>query len=182
MRALPAALLLAATLGGCASALPADPDAPLTFIVVRHAEKADASRDPPLSRDGHARARQLADRLAAAPLVATYATQYQRTRQTAQPAADAHRVPVTVYDAGIPATDLARQLRAAHARGSVLVVGHSNTAPDIAAALCGCAVAPMDDAEYGRFLWIRIGADGRATLEVSRFGDAPVRPASGRPR
>jgi phosphohistidine phosphatase SixA len=182
MRTFPAALLLAATLGGCATATPTDADAALAFIVVRHAEKADASRDPPLSRDGHARARQLAERLAATPLVAAYATQYQRTRQTAQPAADAQRVPVTRYDAGIPAADFARQLRAVHARGNVLVVGHSNTAPEIAAALCGCAVAPMDDAEYGRYLLIRIGADGRATLEVSRFGDAPVRTASDRPR
>lgn len=181
MRASAAVLLLAASLAGCATGAPPAAPAPLEFIVVRHAEKADASRDPPLSDAGRARARQLAGRLDAAPVVAVYATDYQRTRQTAQPAADAHRLPVTIYDATTPAADIARRLRASHTRGSVLVVGHSNTAPDIAAALCSCTVAPMGDAEYGRYLLIRIAADGRATLEVSRFGDAPVRVAGARP-
>ena len=49
----------------------------------------------------------------------------------------------------------------------MLVVGHSNTAPDIAAALCGCAVAPMPETEYGRRMAVTFGPDGSATLDVS---------------
>ena len=51
----------------------------------------------------------------------------------------------------------------------MLVVGHSNTVPDIAAALCGCEVAPMDDAEFDRRITIAIDADGRSILREERY-------------
>jgi len=97
--------------------------------------------------------------------VAAYATALRRAQQTAAPSAAAHGLAVTTYDAGTAATTLAERLRTAHARGTVLVVGHSNTVPAIAAALCGCTVAPMDDAQYGRRLTVHVDAAGRATLD-----------------
>ena len=59
-------------LAACASRLPVAADT-ATFIVVRHAEKVDASHDPDLSAAGHARARALAERLGELPLAAAYA-------------------------------------------------------------------------------------------------------------
>jgi len=146
-------------------------DAPLTFIVVRHAEKAtDDPQDPNLSAAGRARAEALAQRLRDAPLVAAYATEFRRTQQTARPAADAHGLQVTAYFARGPAAESAAQWTQAHRSGTVLVVGHSNTVPDLVAALCGCTTQPMDDTEYDRLSLVRIDADGRATLEVGRYG------------
>lgn len=169
-----AGVLLAAALSGCAGKVPAAVPAPdLVVVVIRHAEKADAGRNPPLSAAGQARARQLVDRLAGVPLVAVYATGLQRTQLTVQPVALAHGLPVRVYDAAEPAGTLAARLRAAHPAGTVLVAGHSNTVPAIVAALCTCTVAPMDDDEYDRMSIVRIGQDGRATLDVSRYGPAP---------
>jgi phosphohistidine phosphatase SixA len=52
---------------------------------------------------------------------------------------------VTTYDAALDAKDLASTLKQRHASGTVLVVGHSNTVPAIAAALCACVVAPLRD-------------------------------------
>lgn len=172
-RLLPA-LLLASLVAACSSVPSRDAQAPLTFVLVRHAEKAtDDPENPSLSATGQARAAALAERLRDAPLVAAYATEFRRTQQTAQPAADAHSLPVTAYYARGPANEVAAQWRQAHRSGTVLVVGHSNTVPDLVAALCGCATAPMDDTEYDRFSIVRIDGGGRATLEVGRYGASP---------
>lgn len=146
------------------------PATAVEFVVVRHAEKAaGADPDPSLTAEGHARARALAHALADAPVVAVYSTAFARTRQTAMPTANAHGLPVTTYDAREPADALAIRLRAAHPAGTVLVVGHSNTVPAIAAALCGCDVAAMDETEYDRRLVVTVDADDKAKLSTDRL-------------
>lgn len=156
------ALLLAA----CMPTRPAPSG--VEFVIVRHAEKADdGTRDPPLSAAGKLRAVALATGLRDAPLRAAYATAYQRTQQTATPAATLHGLSVVTYDAGQPAIEFAARLRRDHLAGTVLVVGHSNSAPAIASALCGCAASELGENDYGRVYRIRIGADGRAGLSES---------------
>ncbi|WP_165967350.1 SixA phosphatase family protein [Luteimonas aestuarii] len=141
----------------------------MTFIVVRHAEKAaDDPRDPTLNDAGQARAQRLVALLRDEALVAIYATQYRRTRQTATPLATARRLAVTGYDAARSADDFAAALREAHRSGTVLVVGHSNTVPGIVAALCGCTTEAMPESEYDRISRVRIGNDGRRTLHIER--------------
>lgn len=135
------------------------------FVIVRHAEKvADGSDDPALTTAGQARARAIGEWLADSDVVAVYSTDTRRTRQTAEPAAQSHDLPVTLYDGGQSADAFAAQLRKAHPAGTVLVVGHSNTAPAIAAALCGCEVEPMTEAEYDRRMTVHIDGDGDITL------------------
>lgn len=167
---LSAALALPALLAAsCATLTAADP-AGTTFIVVRHAEKAnDDPRDPSLSSAGQARAQALAVSLADEPLAGAYATAYRRTQMTAAPTAHRHGLAVVTYDARQSPGDFAAQLRRAHPHGTVLVVGHSNTTPEIAAALCGCAVAPMSEDEFERRLTIRIDAAGTARLTETRY-------------
>ena len=141
-----------------------------TFIIVRHAEKGtDDKKDPPLSDIGLLRAERLAARLADEPLVASYATDYRRTRQTAAPAAEAHGIMVTVYDAQLPATALVSQLRKAHMHGTVLLVGHSNTVPEIVAALSGTVVPAMADDEFDRLYRIDLKANGETTLHQDQY-------------
>ena len=169
---LAATVLLAASLpSACTSTpMPATPADAVEFVIVRHAEKAaDAGDDPSLTDAGRARATALAQALAGTPVAAVYSTGYARTRETAQPTAAAHGLPVTPYDAREPADAFAGRLRAAHDRGTVLVVGHSNTVPAIAAALCGCDVAPMEETEYDRRLVVAVAPDGAATLAVDRL-------------
>lgn len=163
-------LLLCAFAACSASVARKDVGATTTFVIVRHAEKAsDDARDPSLSDAGKTRARNLAHLLADAPLVGAYATGFRRTQQTAQPAADAHGIKITIYDAQLPATALASQLRAAHAHGTVLVVGHSNTVPDIVAALSGQKVDAMSDDQYDLVYRVRTGSDGDVTLTRDRY-------------
>ncbi len=135
------------------------------FVVVRHAEKrSDDPRDPALSDAGLSRAQRLAASLAQQPLVAAYATAYRRTQQTATPAAAAHGLAVTTYDAKQDVAAFAAALKQRHPGGTVLVVGHSNTVAGIAAALCTCVVTPLRDDEFDRRLHVRIAGDGEASL------------------
>ncbi|MET1162169.1 MAG: phosphoglycerate mutase family protein [Pseudoxanthomonas sp.] len=141
-----------------------------TFVLVRHAEKGtDDARDPSLSEAGRARAIRLAQLLSGRPLTAAYATAYRRTLQTAQPAAEAHGVTVTTYDAQMPAAEFASQLRSNHAQGTVLVVGHSNTIPELAAALSATATTEMREDEFDRLYRVSIGRDGKAVLSQDTY-------------
>ena len=152
-----------ASLAGCASWPGADNSR--DFVIVRHAEKVpDGSDDPELTAAGRARAQAIADALAGADVVAVYSTDTRRTRQTATPTAQAHGLPIITYPDKEPAQSLAARLLDARPSGTVLVVGHSNTAPDIAAALCGCEVEPMDESEYDRRMTVHIDGDGDITL------------------
>lgn len=164
---LPAAVI---ALAGCATPRPAaDADA-LTFVVVRHAEKAtDDPEDPRLSAAGLQRAQRLARLLADAPVVAVYATEFRRTRETGQPTANAHQLPVAAYFSRGPASESAARWRRDHDRGTVLIVGHSNTVPDLVTALSGQAATPMPETEYDRVTRIRFDAAGRAHVEISRY-------------
>lgn len=144
-------------------------------IVVRHAEKAsDDPRDPTLSEAGQARAASLAKSLEHTSLDAVFSTQYRRTRLTAEPAAKAAGLDVQVrpIDGGNAATyaaDLARDLRALPAGSTALVVGHSNTVPDLVQAISGQAAAPMPETEFDRYTVITLDADDKARVSTSRY-------------
>ena len=113
------------------------------IYLVRHAEKAegwpeaDKALDPfwPLSPAGIARARALGPRFAGAGLAAVYASRTVRAFSTGLPVAEAAGAPLVVDPASSakPEMDafLAR-LRERHpADRAVLVVGHSNTVPEL---------------------------------------------------
>jgi 2,3-bisphosphoglycerate-dependent phosphoglycerate mutase len=109
-----------------ASALLSTATAQSTIFIVRHAEKADATKDPDLSEVGRARAEALAKMLRDANITAIYATEFKRTQQTAAPLAKALGIIVMT----VPAKDsamLIAKLRASH--GNAIVVGHGDTIP-----------------------------------------------------
>ena len=115
-----------------ASALLSTATAQSTIFVVRHAEKADATKDPDLSEAGRARAEALAKALRDANITAIYATEFKRTQQTAAPLAKALGITVTVLPAQ-DSTALIAKLRAL--KGHALVVGHGDTIPNLIKAL-----------------------------------------------
>ena len=103
-----------------------------TIFLVRHAEKKTGGDDPDLTKAGRARAESLATMLKDADITAIYTSEVKRTQQTAAPLAKALHVKPEV----IPANDrdgLVTKLRGSS--GNVLVVGHSNTIPEIIKAL-----------------------------------------------
>jgi len=163
-------MVLLLLLAGCVSVAAVEPaTTATTFVIVRHAEKADdGTRDPPLSAAGQSRAQALAQRLARSGLVAVYATPFRRTQQTAQVVATSAGLPVTTYPADVAPSEFAATLRARHRHGTVLVVGHGNTVPEIVASLCSCRIAALDESVYDGIYTIRITPDGKASLDVGR--------------
>ena len=147
-------------------------DAVTTVYLVRHAEKTaknigDAT-DPALTPDGQARADALATRLAGAGLTHIHSSDTRRTRDTAAPIAAATGLTVGLYDPrDLPG--MAETLRATP--GTHLVVGHSNTTPQLVEALGGEPGAPIVEAtEYDRLYTVRLMADGTVDSMLDRFG------------
>jgi len=177
-RAFLASVALAAALGATTPAPSAGQSAPSApmVIVVRHAEKAPVpGNDPPLSAAGEARARALAAALRDAGVAAIITTQWQRTGLTAAPLVAALRVTPTVVAAGGP--DVAKHAAAVAAaarrtRGTVLVVGHSNTVGPLVAALGGPAGVTLCDAQYATMHVVlpAAAAGGAARLVRSSYG------------
>lgn len=163
-------LLLAAALS-LAAALPV---AAQTVVIVRHAEKADASADPALSEAGQARAQALAAALTNAHPSVILTSPLQRTRLTAAPTAEYHSVsPEAVpLEGGVEAhvAAVAARVRAAPEDATILIVGHSNTVPLIARALGYAEAADMPECEYDRLTRLKLEG-GSVMAIVTTYGD-----------
>lgn len=150
-----------------------------TIIFVRHAEKAtEPADDPGLSEAGQRRVaeltRQLVDADVVAGIDAVYATDYNRTRETAAPIADALDLPINTYDARDTETVLATILKQ-HKGKIILVVGHSNTVPELIANLgASKKVPPIDESEYDNIYIISIPWFGKTKTIRLRFGEPYV--------
>ena len=111
-----------------------------TVMLLRHADRngaADALKTP----EGTDRAAELVHVAGLAGITAIFHSDTERTRRTAQDlAAHLGLTPVEIPVADTQ--DLVDQILAGHRGERVLVVGHSNTVPDIIEALGG---APMPD-------------------------------------
>ena len=151
LRWLLAAMLTA--LAACATTAP-EPAAP-AYYVVRHLHTPQGERDPDLLPEGRRQAELLADLLDEARPAAIYVSSYKRTAQTAAPLAARLGVTPIVYD---PADTAALVARVRSGPRPALIVGHSNTVPDIVEQLGGERPAALVHEDFGD-LW-EIGADG----------------------
>jgi broad specificity phosphatase PhoE len=143
----PRALLGLALAGLAACSLPVPPQPGPDFYVVRHFDKAsDGSADPGLSAEGQRKAQALSTMFGNRPPAIIYVTETRRARETAAPLAARLQLEPRLYDprdtAGL-VSDLQKDPNPA------LIVGHSNTVPDIVAALGGQRPAAIAETEYG---------------------------------
>jgi broad specificity phosphatase PhoE len=179
MKTLRVMLSVAMLLSSAAGAIAAGPQ---VVFMVRHAERAvaapapgaataekpmtAASDDPPLSVAGHERAVRLAAMLRSADVRHVFTTEYLRTRQTAVPTADARHLEIVA----IPAKDpdaLLTKIR--QATGNVLVVGHSNTIPDLLKALGIKDDITIAEAEYDNLFVVIRPEAGEPSLVRLRY-------------
>ena len=153
-----------------------------TVIFVRHAEKASVEgSDPELSEAGKARAAELARQLVDADVVAgvdaIYSTTYQRTEQTVKPVADALNLPITSYDAANTET-IMDEIVKVHKGKIILVVGHSNTIPELIGNMGASKVVPtIAEDEYDNIYIVTIPWFGKTKTIRLRYG-APYVPAT----
>jgi broad specificity phosphatase PhoE len=137
-------VVLAAVAGAASSPSAPVPGAKGLILLVRHAERVQSGPgdDPALTEAGRARAQRLADMLAKSGVRTVFITRFRRTKDTAQPLADALQLaPIVESDT----VQLIAKLRT-HLDETVLVVGHSDTVPDVIQAFGGPSVTIADDA------------------------------------
>ncbi len=141
------------------------------YYIVRHAERLNNSADSPLSTAGNARANILRDSLSGKGIGSIFASTFQRTQQTAQPLATALNLGLTLYK---PDTTAGLVARLNKIRGkSVLVVGHSNTVPDLVLGLSGQSVAPIPETDFDNLYIVKISrgwGSTRRTLVHTTYG------------
>ena len=134
-----------------------------TIFLVRHAERADTApgtspamaADPDLSDAGRARAVSLATLLKDAKITAIYATEFKRTQQTAAPLAKTLGLTVTIVTSK-SAPELIDRLKTS--KGNVLVVGHSNTVPEIIEALGVTTPVTIGDNDFDNMFLLTLSS------------------------
>ena len=125
---------------------------------MRHLHTPAGVRDPDLTSEGSRVALLLVDRFKRDKPRAIYVSRTKRAEQTAAPLARSLGVTPTQYD---PADTSALVAAASREAGAVLIVGHSNTVPDIIERLGGQRPAPLAHEDFGD-IW-RIDGSTRAT-------------------
>src|SRR5579871_2772916 len=137
----------------------------VTVFLTRHAEVPPGETDPSLTAAGEARAKLLASMLSDVKLDMIVVSEFKRTQQTAEVVAETqHLTPVKKTEAA----DVAAVIRA-KSSGTILVVGHSNTIPDIISQLGGTSF-PIEELEFDN-LAILIRDRGRTSTVHLRYGD-----------
>jgi phosphohistidine phosphatase SixA len=139
----PLAALLLFAAAACATTAP-EPAAPSVYVM-RHLQKAEGP-DPALSEEGARNAERLARWFAEDRPTAIYVSSTRRARETAAPLAARLGLTAKEYDPRDTPGLIARVKAEA---GTALVVGHSNTVPEIVEALGGTRPAPLGDTDYG---------------------------------
>ncbi len=143
MKTLMLSLVLLLCLSACTS----------NFYLVRHAERLDDSSNSPLSEAGFERADALRDTLLGKSIDSIFASTYLRTQQTAEPLATALSETMTIYapDTTLQFTQMLRLIKGK----DILVVGHSNTVPEIVELMTGQAVT-IDHDDYDNLFKVKI--------------------------
>lgn len=143
-----------------------------TVFLVRHAEKILDVTNPRLSPDGLIRAHKLAAVLTDAGIGQIHSTDFHRTRETGAPLAQKLGLDVTLYDPNNP-QQLVTRLRAG---GKHLVIGHSNTIPELVELLGGEGGAAINEPhEYDRLYVVTLIPDKQASSALLRYGK-PFKP------
>lgn len=161
----------------CAALLTASAlEAQRAVLVVRHVERAreGPEADIPLSKTGAEHAARLAELLKSAGVTAVYATDTTRARQTGEPLAQMLKLVIKTYDTrdekgNMTAAPFAARLRADDKDGVVLVVGHSNTVPDVLAAFGNKEPVKIGPDDYGDLFLLVPQVTGPPTVLHLKF-------------
>jgi phosphohistidine phosphatase SixA len=154
---------------------------PITVFLIRHAEREDEPRqDPPLKKEGVARSQELARLLSSAGVKAIFTSQFTRTKQTAEPLAT--KLGLTVTSFTLKSNPTNPRLIAAESTQevvnkilersgeSVLVIGHSNSIPDVIKGLGGDVVPTIDEKKFDDLFVVTVYAKGKSKVGQLKYG------------
>jgi phosphohistidine phosphatase SixA len=141
-----------------------------TIVFVRHAEKQlGAISDAPLSPEGEQRADRLAQMFGDSNLFGRvqriYVTNTRRTQQTAASLGQRLGVVAEIVDAKTAPDVLARRVLSENRGGLAIVVGHSNTVPEMVATLARLDHAPpIGEDEYDTMYVVSVPSIGKTSV------------------
>lgn len=114
-----------------------NPDKATTFILVRHAEKQKTEdRNPQLTEDGRLRANELSKVLSHFSFDKIYSSNYYRTISTAEPTSEKSGLDIEIYNPS-ELEAFKNRLLAEGGGQTILIVGHSNTTPNLVNLITG---------------------------------------------
>jgi 2,3-bisphosphoglycerate-dependent phosphoglycerate mutase len=145
-------------------------DSTTTVILTRHAETTGVGSDPNLSAAGQERAAELVRVLHTTVVKAAYATNYNRTKETAAVVATKNALTTQIYD---PAklTYLADSILLQYRNKVVYVAGHSNTTNVMLNILTGSSsYGAIPETEYDNLYIVSVSAKGNAKVVHLKYG------------
>lgn len=134
----------------------------ITVVIVRHAER---EANDALTGDGEKRAETLARLLSNPGISAIFSTNTTRTIETVNNTADRLGIRIQFYTLPLEVADL---IKSEYAGKVVLVVGHSNTVPQIIGSLGVSSAPPISD-EFNNLFIVTIRPDGIASLTHLKY-------------
>ena len=165
----PLALLLLLALSACAYIAPLQPRS--TYYVMRHLHTPAGVQDPDLTEEGRRQAALLASWFTSNPPAAIFVSNTKRAQQTAAPLAARLGIEPRIYDPADTAGLIGEVMKEPP---PVLIVGHSNTVPDIVTGLGGERPAPLVHTDFGD-IWVI--EQGRRTVRT-RIANSRSTPAA----
>ena len=134
-------------------------------ILVRHAERLSSGDDPALSAAGKRRAAMLAKMFGGTGVSAIFTSRFRRTKDTAAPLAQK-----TGLTPKVIADDTAQACIEILGGGPcVVVVGHSDTVPELVRALGGPSGITIQDDEFDRMFVVSTSDSGAASVLQMRY-------------
>ena len=141
----------------------------ITILLVRHADidLPPATADPSLNDAGRERAEALANVVGPAGISAVFTSSFARTKQTVEPIVKVLGVEAREMPAPIA---FARDARAGKFGTVVLVAGHSNTVPEVIAALGVPASPPgIGEADFDNLFAVTLAVPTGASLLALKY-------------
>jgi 2,3-bisphosphoglycerate-dependent phosphoglycerate mutase len=142
-----------------------------TVILIRHGERnapTPTNPDPHLNAAGKARAKELIRIFGQSGIRAIYRSHFARSKETAQPLATHLGLPAIEMN---EALQIKNDIMSNHTGQTVLVIGHSDTVPDIINRLGAGNLPLIDDSEFDNLFVVKIFGPGRASMTRLKYGN-----------
>jgi len=139
------------------------------YYLVRHAEKDTVSNDPDLIAIGYDRANELAEIFKSGRVDQVYSTMYMRTLMTADSISKSKGIAMKTYDPR-SLKEFAERLKNMEDQKRFLIVGHSNTTPELANHIHGKTVLEaFDEKDYDNLIVIIQSENEPSQLHQLKF-------------
>lgn len=145
-----------------------------TLICIRHAEKVANTSDPFLTKAGKQRAKDLVRLLDNVKVDAIYSSEFNRTLETVLPLSQKKSIPTKTYDPR-DFKSLINKLLTIHKNQTVVIVGHSNSTPQLVNLLSGTETySEFDEKDYDNLFLVSLKDQGDTNVQLLQYGAETV--------